>query len=491
MDKGKDQPFEPTWESLSHYKIPQWYQKDKFGIFIHWGVYSVPAFANEWYPRNMYIKNSTEYKHHIETYGPHTKFGYKDFIPQLTASNFDPLAWADLFRDAGARFVVPVGEHHDGFAMYDSSISRWSATKMGPRRDVIGDLASALRDRGLVFGVSCHRAEHWWFFNGGKTFPSDVQDPRYQDLYGPAMPDTLQPNATFLEDWLTRCCDLVDKYKPQVFYFDWWIEQPAFKPYLQRFAAYYYNRAAEWKKGVVINYKFDAYPEGCAVLDMERSHLDQIRPLFWQTDTSVSRNSWGYVEKQDYKETKDVICDLLDVVSKNGALLLNIGPKPDGTIPQEEQDLLRQVGAWLKKYGSAIYGTRPWKVFGEGPTDTSGGSDERHDPFTCQDIRFTVGAEGALYATAMAWPDDLKITVCSVGSNLRLFGGKVESVSLLGHEDLTLKWTCDGAGLHVTLPPVPPLNGAMTCTLKIVGDVKSGLNLVGQPDHGFGIKSSL
>ncbi|HEX2998891.1 MAG TPA: alpha-L-fucosidase, partial [Armatimonadota bacterium] len=178
-------PFAPTWDSLAHYTIPDWYQDGKFGIFIHWGVYSVPAFGNEWYPRNMYQQGSPEFQHHVQTYGPQDQFGYKDFIPLFTAEKFDADHWANLFRKAGAKFVVPVAEHHDGFAMYDCGYSRWNAVNMGPKRDIIGELAEAVRNQWLTFGVSSHRAEHWWFYDGGMKFPSDVQDTRYADLYGP------------------------------------------------------------------------------------------------------------------------------------------------------------------------------------------------------------------------------------------------------------------------------------------------------------------
>ncbi|MEM2562138.1 MAG: alpha-L-fucosidase, partial [Candidatus Bathyarchaeia archaeon] len=255
-------PFKPTWDSLKKYKVPRWYLDAKFGIFIHWGVYSVPAFQNEWYPRNMYIKGHPAYHHHLEAYGPHDKFGYKDFIPMFTAENWDPEEWAKLFREAGARYVVLVAEHHDGFALYDCSYSRWNSVKMGPKRDIVGELAKAVREEGLAFGVSYHRAEHWWFFEGGMHFNSDVRDPRYYDFYGPAKPSSTQPDDEFLCNWLKRACELVDKYRPQIFWFDWWIEQPVFEPYLRFFAAYYYNRAYEWGIGVVINYKHNAFPEG-------------------------------------------------------------------------------------------------------------------------------------------------------------------------------------------------------------------------------------
>ena len=245
-----------TWKSLQEYSTPDWFRDAKFGIFIHWGVYSVPAFGNEWYPRNMYIKDSPEYEFHIETFGKHSEFGYKDFISQFTADKFDPKTWAELFKESGARYIVPVAEHHDGFAMYDCSFSKWNAVKMGPKRDVVGEIAQAVREAGLIFGCSYHRAENWWYFNGGKEFQSDVQDITYSDYYGHASPgpqinssewrslDWLpRPDAAFLDDWLSRCQELVDKYKPELIWFDWWIEQTVFKPYIQMFASFYYNRA--------------------------------------------------------------------------------------------------------------------------------------------------------------------------------------------------------------------------------------------------------
>jgi alpha-L-fucosidase len=261
-------PFRPSWESLEHYQVPQWYLDAKFGIFIHWGVYSVPAVGNEWYPRNMYISGDRVFKHHVETYGSQSKFGYKDFIPRFRAEKFNPDQWAELFRKSGAKYVVPVAEHHDGFPMFDYDFTDWSAVKMGPRRDVVGELAMAVRKQGLHFGASSHRAEHWWFYNGGMKFDSDVRDPRYASFYGPAQPDKTQPDQAFLDDWLTRASQIVDKYHPEVVWFDWWIEQPVFQPYLQKFAAYYYNRGAEWKQGVAINYKNKSFPERAAVLDI-------------------------------------------------------------------------------------------------------------------------------------------------------------------------------------------------------------------------------
>jgi alpha-L-fucosidase len=457
-------PFEPTWASLERYTVPEWYVDGKFGIFIHWGPYSVPAFGNEWYPRNMYVRGTKEFAHHVETYGAQSQFGYKDFIPRFTAERFDAGRWADVFQQSGARFVVPVAEHHDGFAMYDCGLSDWTAVKMGPRRDVIGELAFAVRERDLVFGVSSHRAEHWWFFDAGRTFASDVPDPRFAGLYGPAEPRASQPTEEYLWDWLARTCELVDKYRPQLVWFDWWIEQPAFAPFLQRFAAYYYNRGAESNRGVAINYKHQAFPDKAAVFDVERGQLTGINPVFWQTDTSIAKNAWGYVTERDYKTATSLICDLVDVVSKNGALLLNIGPRPDGTIPEPEVDILQDIGRWLAVNGEAIYGTRPWQVFGEGPTEVVGGSfnDTKRPAFTSRDIRFTTRGKD-LYAIILGVPDR-EVMVRSLSSHLRLCPDGIGAVQLLGTAE-PLHWSRDEDGLKVTLPPRKPSEHAIA--LKI------------------------
>lgn len=460
-----DGPFQATWESLEDYQIPKWYKDEKFGIFIHWGAYCVPAFGSEWYPRNMYLQDQGAFKHHKEKWGDHTEFGYKDFIPMFKAEKFDPEAWAELFKNAGARFVMPVAEHHDGFAMYDCSFSEWKATNMGPKRDTIGELANAVRDNGMIFSLSSHRAEHWWFFEGGMEFDSDVQDPQWSGLYGPPKPKETQPDQDFLEDWLARTCELVDRYQPQVVWFDWWIEEPAFAPYLQKFAAYYYNRGAQWGKGVAINFKNRAYPDGTAVFDVERGQLSSIYPILWQTDTAVSKNSWGYIEGQDYKDSGTIIGDLIDIVSKNGALLLNIGPRPDGTIPEPEQEMLLDIGRWLEINGDAIYGTRPWKIFGEGPTKIESGSftDTKRAGFGSEDFRFTRKGN-ALYAIALGWPEDGKLAVRTLktGSIHSLLD--FASVELLGCKD-SLKWTRDSEGLHVEMPVDKPCEHAFA--LKI------------------------
>ena len=458
-------PFRADWTSLKTYKVPEWYQDAKFGIFIHWGLYSVPAFDSEWYPRDMYLVGGKDFQHHVATYGPQSKFGYKDFIPNFKAEKFDASAWADLFRKSGAKYVIPVAEHHDGFPMYSSDLTDWSAAKLGPKQDVVGELATAVRAAGLHFGASSHRAEHYFFFNGGREFDSDVRDPRYASFYGPAHAGVTDknhqewaghPDRAYLNDWLARCVEIVQKYHPEVVWFDWWINTKEFEPYLQRFASFYYNDAAKNGYTAAINYKYNAFPDSAAVLDIERGQLDASRHLLWQTDTSVSVKSWGYIKGDSFRTPESLIQELVDIVSKNGCLLLNIGPRPDGTIPEEAQRILLDMGRWLSNNGEAIYGARPWKLYGEGPTKVAGGAfhDTATDTYSSQDIRFTTKGQ-TLYAIALGWPKDGKLTIKSLGTGSAQGDFKIRNIQLLG-SDQKLKWNRDNTGLKLDLPSQKP-----------------------------------
>lgn len=457
-------PYEATWESLTNYQVPKWYRDAKFGIFVHWGVYSVPAFGNEWYPRFMYMQGTKEFEHHVKTYGPHKDFGYKDFIPMFKGEKFDAAAWADLFEQAGAKYVVPVAEHHDGFQMYKSEISHFNAFEMGPQRDVLGELCTELDKRQMVRGASSHRIEHWFFMGHGKDFESDVKEPLQRgDFYWPAMPlenDDHQklysepyPTKEFMDDWLVRTCELIDQYQPKVLWFDWWIQHDCAKPYLKKLAAYYYNRAEEWGVPVAINYKFDAFAFGSAVLDIERGQLADMKPYFWQTDTAVALNSWCYTENNQFRTPEELVCDLVDIVSKNGCLLLNVGPKADGTFTEEDTQILLNIGKWLKVNGEAIYGSRVWRMFGEGPTKIieKSFSDSVKKEFTCADIRYTVNGS-YLYGTVLkANPEGKYLfrALADVNPETRsCFHGIVENVDILGF-DTEVQWKVSEDGLSV------------------------------------------
>jgi alpha-L-fucosidase len=473
--QAHDGPFRPDWESLRHYEIPQWYKDAKFGIFIHWGVYSVPSAESEWYPRNMYKPEEGAYKDFQKRFAsqdPALKdsLGYKDFIPKFKAEKFDPAVWAHIFKESGAQYVVPVAEHHDGFSMYDSGLSDWTAVKMGPKRDVIGDLAKAVRAEGLHFGLSSHRAEHDFFFDGGRAIRSDVNDPKYASLYGPAhhqieghhldgtvglIDDWTYVSPAWTADWMARMTELVEKYKPEIVYYDWWIGQPNFRPRVQEFDAFYYNYAVAHGYTGVVNFKNYDMDWKSAVRDFERGGLAEIVPDHWQTDTSISKLSWGYIENDQYQPPEFLIHQLVDIVSKNGNLLLNIGPKPDGTIPEQIQTTLMEMGKWLKANGEAVYGTTPWKVYGEGPTKVIEGAfhDQDTKPYTTEDFRFTAKGN-SVYAIGMGCPANGAegyASIHAMGSEKEAKGLSIGSIELIGSNE-KLTWMQTPEALNIKLP---------------------------------------
>lgn len=458
--------YKDNWASLSNHTPPDWYTKGKLGIFIHWGIYAVPAYGNEWYSRNMYDPGHREFQHHIDTYGDQKNFGYKDFIPAFKGEKFDAKAWGELFSDAGARFILPVAEHHDGFAMYDTAFNPWNSVNMGPRRDVMGELKAVAEEIGLKFCASTHRAEHYFFMNMGRTLDSDVNDPAYAEFYGPAVylpefgsekmgettetPSATSPDKQWLTDWMVRTCEFIDRYQPKVLYFDWWIQNYAFKPYLKKIAAYYYNRAEQWGEEVTINYKREAFPPGVATFDVERGALTDISRVPWQTCTAIGKRSWGYTRDNEFKSSRQIICDLIDIVSKNGILLLNVGPRADGTITEEETQVLLDLGAWLKVNGEGIYDTVPWKTFGEGRVNVKDGyfTDGDEKAYTNEDFRFTYKG-GCVYAYQLR-PDGGNVTIRSFRAN-GLYDFGIEIVSLLGWDE-ELKFSRDKEGVHISLP---------------------------------------
>lgn len=461
--------FHPDSASIaSHYTIPKWFSDSKFGIFVHWGPASVPAYDG-WYARNMYDVNSHVHKHHVEKYGPVTEFGFKDFIPMFKAEKFDPFQWARLFKEAGARYVVPVAEHHDGFALYNSTFNPWNSVKMGPKRDLMKELREAILSEGLHFGLSSHRAENCWFFSEGMKIPSDVRDTTIT-LYGERLqePDgpTLSPevihhdgsNEHSRRDWLTHMYELIDQYQPELLYFDWTVGKKPFQETFYKFMAYYYNNALDWGKEVVVNTKF-GYGDNIQVFDIERGKSDQIKPYPWQTDTSIGKVFWFYQEDEsDLKSVDHLIDDLVDIVSKNGNLLLNVGPRADGTIPESQQNVLREIGHWLQINGEAIYETRPWIKSGEGPNKGTAGymTDSQQSVYTSQDIRFTT-CKDTLYAIVLSWSSDT-VVIKSLAKGKSDFR-PVSSVSMLGCTE-QLEWKQTGEGLVVRFPKKQPTDYA-------------------------------
>ena len=455
-------PFDATWESLQKAQVPEWFRERHFGIFMHWGLYSVAANSNEWYSRNMYIQGMPAYEHHIKTYGPQKDFGYKDFIPMLTAEKFDPDSWMKAFKEAGAGYVFPVAEHHDGFQMYASDLSEWNAAEKGPKRDLIAELKKAAEDNGLVFCTSTHRAEHWFFMGHGKEFDSDVKEPMKKgDFYWPAMPEPDNqdlysepyPTEEFLDDWLARTAEIIVKYQPALLYFDWWIQHRAFKKHLKKLVAFYYNMGKKWGRDAMVCYKHDALAFGSGIVEVERGGFADSRPYSWQTDTAVAHNSWCYTDSLDYKSMEDIIFTLVDVVSKGGNLLLNVGPKADGTLPEGDLDILKNLADWMRVNGEAINGAKTWRTFAEGPTGYEEGQFKTQDlsKYTSSDYRFTCRGEN-IYAIALKPSPDGIYEVKTLGDNkgegISGFHGIIQDVKILGY-DGELSWDADDKRLRV------------------------------------------
>lgn len=453
-------PFKPSWASINeNYKTPEWFLDGKFGIFIHYGVYTVAAHASEWYPRHMYSNAGVQKWHEEHFGGTVDKVGYKDLIPLFKMEKFKASEWAALFKKAGARYVVPTAEHHDGFAMYDSKLTKWDAKDMGPHIDFIGELGAAVRKEGLKFGVSNHRMENWDFMYPQQKIKTDLFDPQYADFYGPPQPppqrkapkageevmedQTAAPQSkAFLEEWLARCQELVDKYRPDMFWFDNGVNSRSLDSIKLRFAAYYYNRAAQWGKPVSISTKSDAYLAG-SIRDFERQGRapKEMTGYVWQVDDPIGEK-FGYVEGMKLTNAATVIRRLIENVSRNGNYMLNISPKSDGTIPDEQKEILLGVGRWLDVNGDGIYGTRAWKQFGEGQ------------------VRFTKKGK-SLYAISLQWPTGPVLIQA-----LPVSAGKVTGVRLLGYKG-ALGFTQDESGLKVTFPAEK--FGDYAWTLKIDG----------------------
>ena len=444
--------FQPDWDNIAaNYNFPEWFVDAKFGIFIHWGVYSVPAFENEWYARNMYQKGGKAYNHHVETWGEQDKFGYKDFIPMFKAEKFDAGEWARLFKESGARYVVPVAEHHDGFSMYDSQLNNWNSVKMGPGKDIVGLLKDAIEKEGMVFGLSTHRAENAWFYNGGMKFPSDVQDTTIS-LYGRRYGDQKYTDDLACE-WLTHTYELINKYEPKLIWFDWTVSDSVLMPYFNKFLAHYYNNALDWGENVVVNTK-QGYPTNVQVWDVERGKSGKMMLFPWQTDTSVGKKSWSYIDGEENKTPEQIVHDLIDIVSKNGNLLLNIGPRADGTITDEQKSVLLSIGKWLKINGDAIYGTRCWKRSGEGNAESTRGSfsDNTATAYTAEDIRFTTKGND-FYAIALNW-DNSGLLIKSL-DNKTIGDAKIKEVRMLGSDE-KISWEQTEDGLKLSFPENRP-----------------------------------
>ena len=475
--------YEPTWESLSaHEAAPEWFRDAKLGIYFHWGVYSVPAFGNEWYPRWMHFEARPEYAHHLEKYGHPSEFGYHDFVPMFKAENFNAEEWADLFVKAGAKFAGPVAEHHDGFSMWDSEATPWNAADKGPGRDITGELEKAIKERDMRFITTFHHAKqlqrfdsvnydhrglgfrnsHYPYFEGMPT-TSDDEELKY--LYGNI------PEQQWLEEvWFGKLKEVIDQYQPDIMWFDSWLDRIP-EEYRLKFSAYYLNEAEKWNKEVVIVRKQDDLPLNYTVDDLEKSRKNKLEPDPWMTDETISKGSWCYTEDLQIKASADVLHVLIDIVSKNGILLLNISPKADGTIPDDQRKVLLDMGSWLEDYGEAIYATRPWYTFGEGPTKEPEGHFKNNKEFlkikySAKDIRYTTKGD-IVYAILLGWPGSGEEVLLEAFSAEAVPGSlDIKSVDLLGSGE-KLNWEAGDSGLKVSLPENAPDEMAVVLKIKV------------------------
>jgi len=496
-------PFKPTWESLENYKTPEWYQNAKFGMWAHWGPQCQPE-SGDWYARGMYQEGSWQYKIHLQKYGHPSKFGFKDVINEWKAEKWNPEELVSLYKNAGAQYFMALANHHDNFDLYDSKYQKnWNATKIGPKKDLIGGWAKAAKNNGLPFGVSVHASHAWrWYevaqrsdksgpyagvpYDGhlskaeGKGKWWDGLDP--QELYAqhhPLSAESLDdnsinkqwdwgngaypPDKAYIEKFYNRTIDLINKYNPDVVYFDdsqlplWPVSDAGL-----RIAAHLYNKSIKehGELRAVVNGKIlNERQRKAMVWDIERGQANAIELLPWQTDTCIG--GWHYdrglYERNGYKTAKTIIQTLVDIVSKNGNLMLNIPVRGDGTIDEKERKVVEEIGAWMKVNSESIYGTRPWKIFGEGPAqeasaqlNAQGFNEGKGKPFTYEDIRFAAKGD-ALYATAMGWPQDGKLVIKSLAKNSQHFPKEIQKIEWLPTRQ-TLTFERNENGLNVSLP---------------------------------------
>jgi len=500
-------PFSPTWESLANYETPEWFRDAKFGMWAHWGPQCQPE-AGDWYAREMYIEGSWKYKYHIEKYGHPSKFGFKDVINTWKAENWDPESLVSLYKSAGAKYFMALANHHDNLDLYKSKYQKnWNSTKVGPKKDIIGGWAAAAKKHQLPFGVSVHAAHAWSWFetsqradeNGamagipydGKLTKADGKgkwwdglDP--QELYAQnhQLSQNSQNNGTIHRQWdwgngvtpptsayinkfYNRTIDLINKYHPDMVYFDdsqlpmWPISDVGLK-----IAAHLYNKSIKDKgklTAVVTGKILNETQRKAMVWDIERGQSNNIEPLPWQTDTCIG--GWHYergiYNRNGYKTAKTVIHTLIDVVSKNGNLMLNIPVRGDGTIDEIERKIVEDIGVWMKANGESIYGTRPWKIFGEGPAQqkspalsAQGFNEGKGVPFSDKDIRFVV-KEKELFATVMGWPAEGSVLISHLAEGSSDYPGKINTVQLLATKE-NLRFERNSQGLKVYFPANQP-----------------------------------
>jgi len=479
-------PFEGTRASLSKYEAPEWFRDAKFGIWAHWGPQSAIEYG-DWYARNMYMEGSKQNIYHLETYGHPSKFGYKDTIPLWKAEQFDPAYLIGLYKQAGAKYFMSMGVHHDNFDMWNSTFQPWNAANKGPKKDIVGMWARAARDAGLKFAVSEHLwiTYKWFSVSHGHDetgpyagVPYDGADPNNYSLYVDS--DQIWAKSVdwsetgiplwWRRHWYMRIKDLVDKYQPDLLYTDGPLP---FEEYGLNLIAHLYNLSAKKNGGkteaVYTCKRADDAEQGLAVLDVERGIVNGIWPRPWQTDTCIG--GWHYKRGQEYKTPKTIIDMLVDIVSRNGNLMLNFPLPARGTLDLEELNVLAEITKWMSVNSQGIHGSRPWKILGEGPAldaaaNTPAFNENKRKDLTAADVRFTTKGD-TLYAFVMGWPE-FQTVIRPLATNTALRVGKIQNVELLGF-DGKLDWSQDSSGLKVMMPAQKPCDYAIV--FKVTGDI--------------------
>ena len=461
--------YRPNWVSLKkHEAQPAWFRDGKIGIYFHWGVYAVPAHGNEWYMKWMHTKpkkggrGKSYYEHHRKTWGEPDQFGYHDFVPMFKAEHFDADAWSDLFVKAGARWAGPVCEHHDGYSMWHSEMTPWNCMDTGPKRDITGELEKAIKGRGMKFVTTFHHERNQSWVPRVEGWPTTSGDPVLQFLYMNI--SEYQFNKLFQ----AKLGEVIDKYEPDLIWFDGKMCD-ILEPYHLNFLAYYLNQANAWDKDVMVTTKKLQYPQYVSVLDFEKGRTAALTPYPWLNDDTISTGSWCYTDTLEVKPARVVLHDFIDSVSKNGHLLLNLSPKADGTIPQDQRDCLLAFGDWLKRNGEAIYETRPWLDYGEGPTkmERAGSHQKEFLNYTAEDIRYTRSKDGkTLYLMVLGTPAG---TV--EPSILQIYDGTDGKVELLDPQQ-ELKFEVKNKALVIHVPDNLPED--MAYSFKLTG-FKRGL----------------
>lgn len=477
--------YEPTWESLNQHETPDWLLDAKLGIYGHWGIYSVPAFKTEWYGRLMYdtlTRGSEVYEHHRSKYGNQSEFGYKDFISGFTAENFDPDEWARVIKSSGARYAGITVVHHDGFCLWDSKYTEWDSKDQGPKRDLYGDLVKAIRETDPEMKIlSCfhHYRTYGWFYTrdslmekNGREEEWDIYDPEYAGLY---WNPEYKSWDNFLTEWEHKIKEVIDTYQPDVIWFDGGnFRAEKNEPTTMEVLSHFYNTQNEKGTEVeVINKKTNFHPE----FGLRNFEKGGNRPasldFSWVDDLNIANRGWCYTYNISYRSVNQIIDGFIDRVSRGGGLMLSISPMADGTIPEEQKTILKNIGDWLAVNGDGIYGTRKWKIETEGDSEKFRSDNGKkimwnfEEKGTSEDVRFTRKGN-RLFAFLLDCPEDRIAHIHSLGTDTRVASGGISGVKLLGSDE-KLEWERDENGLHIIMPAECPSDYAVGFEVLIDG----------------------